>query len=109
MLLTSVRVPKTVVTVELGNIENILFDLFQLYASYKLYALWFQVIALLEILEIHESAKHRGHFALYNCFVLGHTKYKGVQRVYCNPFSGKTFHSSHRLDFVMMEEEHYET
>jgi hypothetical protein len=35
-------------------------------------------------LELQESAKHNGHFALFNCLVLallGHTKYKGVQRV----------------------------
>ena len=69
----------------------------------------FQVIALLETLELQDSAKRKGHFALYNCLVLGHTKYRGVQRVYCNPFPGKKFHSSHRLDLVMMEEEHYET
>eukprot|EP00291_Cryptomonas_curvata_P005200 CAMPEP_0172182066 /NCGR_PEP_ID=MMETSP1050-20130122/18184_1 /TAXON_ID=233186 /ORGANISM="Cryptomonas curvata, Strain CCAP979/52" /LENGTH=88 /DNA_ID=CAMNT_0012855453 /DNA_START=102 /DNA_END=365 /DNA_ORIENTATION=+ len=44
------------------------------------------VTALLETLELQESAKHKGHFALFNCLVPGHTKYKGVQRVYCNPF-----------------------
>jgi hypothetical protein len=37
-----------------------------------------------------------------NCFVLGHTKYNGVQLVYCNPFPAKPFHSSHRLDIVMI-------
>ena len=62
----------------------------------------FQVIALWETLELQDSAKHKGHFALYNCLVLGHTKYKGVQRVYCNPFPGKKFHGSHRLDLVMI-------
>ena len=42
--------------------------------------------ALLGTLEFQQSAKRKGHFALYNCLVLGHTKYKGVQRVYSNPF-----------------------
>ena len=40
-------------------------------------------------LELQESAQRKGHFGLFNCLVIGHTKYKpkGVQRVYCNPFS----------------------
>ncbi len=38
----------------------------------------FQVIALLETLELQDSAKRKGHFALYDFLVLGHTKYKGV-------------------------------
>ncbi len=49
-----------------------------------------------------ESAKRKGHFALYNCLVLGHTKYNGVQLVYCNPFPANPFHGSHRLDIVMI-------
>ena len=39
-----------------------------------------QVDALLKTLELQESAQRKGHFALFNCLVLGHTKYKGVQR-----------------------------
>ena len=62
----------------------------------------YQVVALLETLELQDSAKRKGHFALYNCLVLGHTKYSGVQRVYCNPFPAKLFHGSHRMDFVMI-------
>ena len=61
-----------------------------------------QVGALLETLELQDSAKRKGHFALYSCLVLGHTKYSGVQRVYCNPFPAKTFHGCHRMDFVMI-------
>ena len=61
-----------------------------------------QVTALLGTLEFQESAKHKGHFALFNCLVLGHTKYKGVQRVYCNPFPAKPFHGSHHLDMVII-------
>jgi hypothetical protein len=45
----------------------------------------FQFIALLETFELQDSAKRKGHFALYNCLVLGHTKY-----------------GSHRLDLVMI-------
>ena len=64
-----------------------------------------QVTALLATLELQDSARHKGHFALYNCLVLGHTKYSGVQRVYCNPFPAKMFHArlaSHHMDFVMI-------
>jgi hypothetical protein len=61
-----------------------------------------QVNALLDILELTDSALCKGHFALYNCLVLGHTKYSGVQRVYCNPFPSKPFHGCHRLDPVMI-------
>ena len=50
-----------------------------------------QVNALLDTLELTDSALRKGHFSLYNCLVLGHTKYSGVQRVYCNPFSAKPF------------------
>jgi hypothetical protein len=63
------------------------------------------VAALLGTLEFQESAKRKGHFALYNCLVLGHTKYNGVQRVYCNPFPAKPFHGSHRLDMVMIRQQ----
>ena len=63
-----------------------------------------QVTALLATLELQDSAKRKGHFALYNCLVLGHTKYSGVQRVYCNPFRAKTFHASHRMDFVIIRQ-----
>ncbi len=60
----------------------------------------FQVTALLGTLEFQQSAKGKGHFALYTCLVLGHTKYNGVQRVYCNPFPAKPFYSC--LDMVMI-------
>ena len=70
--------------------------------GYTHYMYYFQVTALLETLEFLESAKRKGHFALYNCLILGHTKYNGVQRVYCNPFPAKPFHGSHRLDLVMI-------
>jgi hypothetical protein len=62
-----------------------------------------QVNALLETLELTNSARRKGHFALYNCLVLGHTKYNGVQRVYCNPFPSKPFYGSHQLDHVMIQ------
>ena len=61
-----------------------------------------QVNALLETLELTESAQRKGHFLPYNCLMLGHTKYNGVQRVYCNPFPAKPFYDSHRLDLVMI-------
>ncbi len=37
-----------------------------------------QVDALLKTLELQESAQRKGYFALFNCLVIGHTKYKGV-------------------------------
>jgi hypothetical protein len=43
-----------------------------------------------------DSAKCKGHFSLLNCLVLGHIKYSGFQRVYCNQFPAKQFHGSHR-------------
>ena len=61
-----------------------------------------QVNALLETLDLAESAQRKGHFSLYNCLVLGHTQYNGVQRVYCNPFPVKQFYGSHRLDLLMI-------
>jgi hypothetical protein len=42
-----------------------------------------QVTALLKTLEFQESASHKGHFALYNCLVLGHTKYNGFTAIHC--------------------------
>ncbi len=45
-------------------------------------------------------AESKAHFALYNCLVLGHTKFKGVQRVYCNLFPKNPFYGSHRLGLV---------
>jgi hypothetical protein len=61
-----------------------------------------QVNALLETLELKYSAQRKGHFALYNCLVIGHTKYNGVQRVYCSPFPAKPLYGSHRSDLVMI-------
>jgi hypothetical protein len=61
-----------------------------------------EVNALLQPLELQESAQRRGQFSLFNCLVLGHTKYKGMQRVYCNPFPTKMFNGSHRMDPVMI-------
>ena len=55
-----------------------------------------QVNALLETLELKDSAQRKGHFAQYNCLVLGHTKYNGVQRVYCNQFPAKSLYG-HRV------------
>jgi hypothetical protein len=56
-----------------------------------------QVNALRDILESTDSAQRKGHFALSNCLVLGHTKLNGVQRVYCNQFPVKPIYGSHRL------------
>ncbi len=63
-----------------------------------------QVNVLLETLVLTESAQRKGHFSLYTCLVLGHTKYNGVQRVYSNPFPVKPFYGSHRLDPVIIRQ-----
>jgi hypothetical protein len=44
----------------------------------------------------------QGHFAPFNCLVLGHAKYKGVQRVYCKIFPKKMFHGSPSMDPVII-------
>lgn len=61
-----------------------------------------QVTALLQTLEMQQSAQHKGHLALCNCLVLGHTKYKGVQRIYCNQLPAKPFYYSHQMDLVII-------
>ena len=61
-----------------------------------------QLHSLLETLELQTTHKRRGHFALYNCLVLGNTKYPGVQRIYCDPFPKKTFYSRNRMDLVIV-------
>ena len=83
---------------------NISFFVVSIIGIIVIIVIFLQVNALLDTLELTDSARHKGHFSLYNCLVLGHTKYNGVQRVYCtgNPFPAKPFHGSHRLDLVMI-------
>ena len=61
-----------------------------------------QLHSLLETLEMQTSRDRSGHFALYNCLILGHTKYKGVQRIYCDPFPKKKFYGANRMDLVFV-------
>ena len=94
-----------VVTIQLKKYLNIFFVPFTIIRIIRFIQLMtyiFQVTALLQTLELQESAKRKGHFALFNCLVLGHTKYQGVQRVYCNPFPAKKFYGSHRMDPVII-------
>ncbi len=97
-----VRDLKTALTVlkEKRQIYN--FGIFLYYTVYTDCMHYFQIAVLLETLELQDSATRKGHFALFNCLVLGHTKYNGVRWVYCNPFLEKTFHGSHRLDLVII-------
>jgi len=89
--LTCVRVTMTVVTVCWINvIRN--FYVFTYYTPYTYFTYY---------LELQDSAKGKGHFVLYNCLVLGHSKYSGIQRVYCNQFLAKPFHGSQHIDLVM--------
>ena len=84
------------------NCANISFFLVIIIGVIVIILIIVQVNALLETLELTDSGQRKGHFALYNCLVLGHTKYSGVQRVYCNQFPAKPFYGSHRLDHVMI-------
>jgi hypothetical protein len=102
-MLTLVRVLLTAVAMLSKNWHDILFYAKCIIRFILIIHIIFQVAALLGTLQFQQSAKRKGHFALYNCLVLGHTKYKGVQRVYSNPsFPAKPFHGSHRLDMVMI-------
>ncbi len=87
------------------KIFNIFFALFSIFRIIHFITIILEVDALLKTLELQGSAQRKGHFSLFNCLVIGHTKYKGVQRVYCNPFPAKPFHGSHRLDVVMIRPE----
>ena len=84
------------------NNLNIFFDGFSIIHIIHFIRIILQVDALLKTLELQGSAQRKGHFSLFNCLVIGHTKYKGLQRVYRNPFPAKPFHGSHRLDLVMI-------
>ena len=59
-----------------------------------------QLNALLRRIKVSMSERHAGHFRLFNVLVIGHTKYSGVQRVYCEPFPNRKFHGYHRQDLV---------
>ena len=84
------------------NYLSIFLDPFPIIRIIRFIHIMSQVNALLQTLELQESAQRKGHFSLFNCLVLGHTKYKGVQRVYCNPFPTKMFYGSHQMDLVMI-------
>ena len=38
----------------------------------------------------------------YKFHILGNTKYKGVQRIFCDPFPNKTFYGTNRMDLVFV-------
>jgi hypothetical protein len=61
-------------------------------------------IILIIYVKLINSIKLLKKMVIYfnNCLVLRHTKYNGVQQVYCNPFLQKQFYGSHRLDPVMI-------
>ncbi len=50
------------------------------------------------------TIKRKGHFALYNCLVLGHKHTMGSepQSVFSDPFSKKPFYESRCMDLVML-------
>ena len=62
----------------------------------------FQVIALLETLELQDSAKRKGHFALYYCLVLGHTKYGS----HCSGVSSSIMQSRVYLSLAPRKKKH---
>ena len=53
-------------------------------------------------LELQQSLKRTGHFRLFNCLVLGSSKYSGVQRLYSDPFPKKLFHGRNRQDLALL-------
>ena len=55
-------------------------------------------------MEVHQQPLRqcRGHFVLHNCLILGEIKYKGVQRIYCDPFPKKLYYGSNRMDLVFV-------
>ena len=61
-----------------------------------------QLNALLQSLELRPSAQRTGHFGLFNCLIIGHSKHDGVQRVYCDPFPKKLFHGRNRQDLALV-------
>ena len=101
MVLTCVRVSLAVLNSHMKFVWTFHFFKFTIIGIIVIIVVIVQVNALLETLDLTESAQRKGHFSLYNCLVLGHTKYNGVQRVYCNPFPAKPFYGSHRLELVM--------
>jgi len=96
VVLTCVRVSLTGINSDLKFV-NISFCFVLIIGVIVFIVIIVQVNALLDTLELTDSALRKGHF-----LVLGHTKYSGVQRVYCNPFPSKPFHGCHRLDPVMI-------
>ena len=102
MVLTCVRVSLVAINSHMKFVWTFHFFKFTIIGIIVIIVIIVQVNALLETLELTESAQRKGHFSLYNCLILGHTKFNGVQRVYCNPFPAKPFYGSHRLDPVMI-------
>jgi hypothetical protein len=86
----------------ISNYLRIFLDPFSIICIIRFIHIMSQANALLQTLELQESAQRKGHFSLFNCLVLGHTKYRDVQRVYCNPFPTKMFYGSHCMDPVMI-------
>jgi hypothetical protein len=101
-MLTCVRILRVGITSLKEKDLNIFLDVLSIIRIIHFIRIILQVDALLKTLEMQGSAHLKGHFSLFNCLVIGHTKYKGVQRAYCNPFQAKRFHGSHRLDLVMI-------
>ncbi len=97
-LLTLVQDLKTALTV-FKEKAVLNFGLFLYYTVYTDYMYYFLGNCTLEL---QDSAKRKGRAALFNCLVLGHTKYNSVRRVNCNPFPEKTLNGRHRLGIVMI-------
>ncbi len=87
---------KRVIIVFTGNCEHGSYYCLNTY----LYGNVLQDQALLRTLEPQQLARHKGHFAPYNCLVLGHTKYSVIQRVYSDPFPKKTIYNCHRMPCI---------
>ena len=100
-LLTWVRVPIRGLRFSVKKM-NLYFYYFFYYTPYTYYAHYFAGYCTSGDIGIAGLCQTQGSFCSVQLFMLGHTKYSGVQRVNCNPFPAKTFHASHRMNFVMI-------
>jgi hypothetical protein len=63
----------------ISNYLRIFLDPFSSICIIRFIHIMSQLNALLQTLDLQESAQRKGHFSLFNCLVLGHTKYRLLQ------------------------------
>ncbi len=102
--------PVDLCSVLLGRNNHVKIKLMNLKVLFPIIEIIAIIIIILQVsalgtLESKESARHRGHFALFNCLLLRHSKHNGVQRVYCNQFPAKLLYGSICLELVMIRQQ----